>query len=231
MIAVHEPLASVPAFGLKLDPGKPLLFKFYLNRLELVPPGLKEIHRPPNVEMDHRQAEKAIARGDERSAMDGRVRPSRKDTGNPVYQNVERVQIGSLRSLLALRGYKLEFPHFFKQSGYGKNPRDQWVVVLGLDANREESEPLSQNTLEGLRALARESVYTADVWDNHDKQTLNFRKRQPDQKPLTKIVQRDGYIRLLDAIEGQDAAELERQEDLASIEEIEQLLASLKKLT
>jgi hypothetical protein len=221
-------LASVPAFGLRLDPKKPVLFKIFLNKRELVPAGISEKRRQSDKEMDRQHAEEAIARGDNRAAVDGRVRPGRVDTGNAVYQNVPAVQIGSIRSLLALKGYRLGDVHWFEKLGHGKHAKTQYVIVMYLATDCQPIE-LPPEALEGLRKLCREAPYTANVWDNENIQTLNFTSRQVGLKPKAKIVSRDGYIRILDLDSEQDVGEMEREEELMSAQEIERLLAQYKK--
>jgi hypothetical protein len=217
------PQAFVPAFGLKLDPAKPILFKIFLNKHELVPAGIPEKKRASDKEMDRQHAEEAIARGDSRAAVDGRVRPGRVDTGNAVYQNVPAVQIGSIRSLLALKGYRLGDVHWFEKKGFGKHPRTQYVIVMYLAANCEPI-VLPPEVLEGLRELCRGAPYTADVWDNRDTQTLNFRSRQVGLKPQATILSRDGYIRIVDLYNDRDVAEIEREEELAATDDIVEML-------
>ena len=221
------PVSSL-ALGLRLDPNKVLLYKFYLNRRDLVPAGIREIPRPSNKAMDDAHAQEAIARGDEHAAMDSILRPGRRDTGKAIYQNAKYTQIGSIRSMLAPKSYRLTDVHFFEQKGYGKKPRDQWIVVAALDT-QGDSFRLSPETVDGLRKLALESTYTANVFDNFKDQTLNFTERQPGQKPKAKLVVRKGFLQILDLEEGKDVASIEREEDLMSAKEIEDLLASFKR--
>ena len=220
-------LVSVPAFGLRLRADRPILYKFFVNKRELVPAGLHETTRDSDKKVDQQHAEKAIAAGDAHSAMQGRVRPGRVDTGVAVYQNAISTQIGSIRSLLAPKGYRLGDAHFYKKSGFGKYAKDQWVIVLYLSTEVLESIMLSSATVEGLRKLARESTWTANIWDNLDTQTLNFTNRQAGQKAKGTLVLREGFLKLLD-LEGEDVSEVERTEELTSAAEIERLIAEFQ---
>jgi hypothetical protein len=217
-----EGLPSSHARGLKLDATKALLYKITVNNRDLVPVGIPEKKREATRVLDQRHADAAIAAGKPELAVADRVRPDRKDTGGAIYQNIDRVGIGSIRSLLALKGYVITNVHYFPQ-------RDKFVIVLSLAVGGTPI-MLAPETIEGLRKLARENSWTANFWDNDSTQTFNFTRRAAGALPQVVTLFRNGYVMLVDA-EGESATTIETREDLRNAAEISQLANQLLELT
>jgi len=164
-------IAPQVRIGINLADEEHILFKITLSNKSLVPAGIREIERESDKVIDRRNADKAIAAGNARVATVGRVRPGRVDTGKPIFQNVERVRVSLVRGILARKGFRLADAHFFVRND-GKA-----VLVLSLMKGRDTLE-LPRATVEAIRAMARDNVWTADMWENVDNATLNFRARQ-----------------------------------------------------
>lgn len=209
---------SCPALGLELY-GQPILYKFFLSKQELVPEGIRTVERDNDRAVDRRHAEEAKAEGRSHDGMEGRVRPGRVDTGSAIYPNQASVRIGSIRSLLALQGYRVTDCHFYLKPGFGKG-KDQYVIVLSLQVGGK-STTLSKETIEGLRRLARENTWTLNVWDNGNDRpsTINFTARQPNGRSERMLAIRDGFLKLTD-LNGVDPYEMERAEDARISDEI-----------
>lgn len=219
---------SCPALGLDLEASTTIIYKFFVRERSLIPSGLREGSKRSNQAADRKHAEEAVAAGQERAAMDSRVRPGRVDTGMAVYQNAERVRIGSVRSLLAREGFWLSDAYFFEKQARGNRPTD-YVIVLVLSTENEEAMKLTRATMEGLRKLARENVWTTHVWDNSNlgnPSTANFTGRQQG-KPSHELVVRDGFLRL-ETPEGKNAYEVETQEDAQIADELLAALEGIK---
>jgi hypothetical protein len=206
---MEELMQSSRRNGLVLD-GRPLLYKFQVGSRDAVPAGIKEVVRQSDREIDKRHADEARAMGDDRAAVQGRVRPGRVDTGEAIYQNEPGVHIASVRSLLALRRYGLVDIHFYMKPGFGKHGRDTAMIVMRLEVAGERIK-LPYATIEGLRRLARENRWTLNIWENFDNATINFTRRT-QEKAIQMLVMRDGCLRLVE-IDENDPRLLEREED------------------
>lgn len=187
--------------------GQDILFKLFLPKGQAVPDGVRHASQIPEAERDRRNAKNAKAEGRGREAMVGRVRPGRVDTGTPVYQNEPNIQIASLRSLLAREGYRLSDVHHFV------NDRDQSVIVMRL-STEEEAMKLPRKTMDALRAIVRENIWTGNIWDNGDERpsTANFTSPRRGEASRM-IVVRDDFVRLVD-LDGNNVRDLESAEDL-----------------
>lgn len=218
---------SNPGQGLELR-GQDLLYKFFVGNRNAVPEGIREIGRESDRKVDQRHAQAAVAEGNARGAVEGLVRPGRVDTGVAVYQQEQATHVASVRSLLALRGYKVVDCHYYVKPGYGRNPRDTAVIVLSLSQQGEAKE-LSKEILSGLRKLARENRWTTHVWDNGERpSTINFTSRT-QVRPEKMVVMREGFLRLV-PVEGNDAWVIERDEDSRIARELLDQLEHLKKV-
>lgn len=219
---------SNPGQGLELR-GQSLLYKFFIGNRNSVPAGIREISRESDRKVDQRHAGEAVAEGNARGAIEGLVRPGRVDTGVAIYQNEQATHIASVRSLLALRGYRVVDCHYYVKPGFGRNPRDTAVIVLSL-SQRGEGIELSKETLSGLRKLARENRWTTHVWDNGSERpsTINFTSRT-QVRPEKMMVMRDGFLRLV-PVEGNDAWVIEREEDSRIALDLLDQLERLKKV-
>lgn len=202
--------------------GQDLLYKFFVRSRADVPAGIHEANRQSEKALDQRRANEAKEEGRGRDGMVGRIRPSRVDTGNPVYQNEANVQIGSIRSLLALRGYRVADCHWYRQQN------GQHVIVLSLKQGGD-SVTLAPETIEGLRKLARESTWKVNIWDNYQNRpsTLNFTDRKEGGNPQRMLVIRDGFLKLTD-LDATDPYEMERAEDERMSDEISGLLEGIR---
>ncbi len=200
--------------GLDLNASPIILYKFYVRDRTLVPPGLREGQPRSNWQTDRQHAEEAEAAGLGNLAIDGRVRPGRTDTGKAVYQNENRVQIGSVRALLAREGYYLVDACFFEKPSKGVRPSD-FVISLTLSSlERDSARKLPRPTMDALRKLARENTWTAHVWDNTNlgnPATVNFTSRQQG-KPSGMLVVRGNFLQLVNS-DGENAAVVEQREE------------------
>lgn len=214
---------SCPALGIDLCACDEILYKFTVGSRSQIPTDIREISRPSDKKMDQKHANEAKQAGLYREATDGLVRPGRVDTGIAVYQNVERVRIGSIRSLLALEGFALVDVHFFQKPG-----SEQCVIVMLLS---QEGEPMKllHRTIEALRKLARENVWKFHGWDNSNlgkPATLNFTSKQQGN-PECMLVVRNGFLQVTD-LEGVNAVDLEASEDRKMGRNLVELLETIK---
>jgi hypothetical protein len=199
--------------------GQDILYKFFVANRSVVPEGLREVSTTADKARDQKNADIAKSEGNGKLAVEGRVRPGRVDTGKAIYQNVERVKIASVRSLLARKGYRLTDAHFYQKIG-----QESCVIVLNL-STKGEAVKLSRKTMDALRAMSRDLSWKTNVWDNGDERpsTVNFTNsssRQPGQM----LVVRDDFLRLVD-LDGFDPVSFEADEDRRVAEELLEELA------
>jgi hypothetical protein len=213
IMTVQQQTHSHPLRGLDLFASRVLIYKFFVRDRSLVPQGLREGARQSNRTVDRQHAEVARAAGQANVAEVDRIRPNRVDTGMPVYQHEQRVHIGSVRSLLAHKGFWLADAYFFEKPAQRDKPAD-FVIVLVLSMDNEEAMRIPRATMEGLRRLARENIWTAHVWDNSNlgnPSTVNFTSRQQGNPKHTLVVRAD-FLQLVTS-DGENAAVVEDRED------------------
>ncbi|MDB5194554.1 MAG: hypothetical protein JWN50_568 [Parcubacteria group bacterium] len=183
--------------GLELEYVETMLLKFTLGTREEVLPGIPEIRRDSQRELDNQhltelEHEEQDIRVANRKAMRGRVRPGHIDTGFPVYNREEGVSVPTLAEGLMRNGYGFRDVHFFEQ----KKGRSLWVVVFAFEFGKPNAENVDELTK--MYAQYAANSYTADVWDNPTlTSTVNLTRRQRGRARRKVVVASGKYVRIV----------------------------------
>lgn len=147
--------------------------------------------------------------GDQSLGEIGRVREGRVDTGKPVIQNLEKVQVAMIRRGLANISFPLVNIHWFKQVPGGDPRKTRGVVAASFSdqtvTNAQQPLVINPEVQAALRALARVTWGFVHIWQNpNGVVTINCIHRRPDGRPRHALVVRDRtltYVPVMDPIE------------------------------
>lgn len=130
----------------------------------------------------------------------GRVRENRTDTGEHVVDNLQLVQVATLRRGFSNIGMPLKDIHWFTLKGrpaqtgprgFEKAVMDKFVVVATFSTDADASVKLAPEVVEALRALANVTWQWNHTWKNSNGvATINLGGRMPDGRARNAVVVR-----------------------------------------
>lgn len=185
-----------------------MLLKWAFTNRDLIPAGIEEKPRQDDYSMDRQHAERA------KNATLGQVnrhRVGRVDTGRPVIQNLDFVQVRMLRAALRNAGCAVVSAHWFFHQVKGL----YFVVVevaIGGNSRRYDDTQLKATTIEGLRQLSRFKWKYVHIWENRPEATgaqgtytVNMVGLLPENAhTVNMLAVRDGHLVAIPFVESED---------------------------
>ena len=174
-------LAMQNALNLNGSGPSRVIVKFAFTNPKHIPNGIEQKQRGTDQEVDGQHMAKAYAAGQGEQAKIGRHREGRVDSGEPVIQNLDMVQVAMIRVGLTNNGYRLSDTHYFIKKATKTGHKDKYMVVLTFDRNATDTATLPESTTRAIRELANTTWQFCHVWDNPDgTATVNLVGRQWD---------------------------------------------------
>lgn len=176
--------------------------KLSVKSESFVPAGIRHRPRTSDKQVDRNHADKAEDMGQSELAKVGRERPGRVDTGEHVIDNMQNVQVATVRRALANNGWYLQEAYTYtKRPPTGgtyrkgsRRPTETYVVVLQYKRH-DPSIHLEHELQEDLRELGRITWQYLHVWRNPDG-TLTVNCGGPSFiRPRYGLVVRDGKLK------------------------------------
>ena len=178
-----------------------VLVKFTLSNRSLVPRGIREVERQPDIKIDMKHRLDALNLKLGRDVMrTGRFRAGRVDTGVPMIQDPGLCHAALLRRGLANNGFRLVDLHYFRKPPAGDKSwaKEKFIIVGSYEPPFSEDQvPLkvTDSILDALRALSAMTWNNCVVWDNPNASlTVNFGGRAANAIPKCAIRVQDGRI-------------------------------------
>jgi len=154
-----------------------VVVKFGFSNPKVIPAGLRSVERKGERELLERR------------------RAQGTGPGVQVVNNTQQVQVAMLRRGLAANGFLLVDVHVYELRR--PNRKTKYMVSLSFRrvAKNEEIIEIAPETLDGLRRLATEAVWSGHIWQNPNGVVcVDLVQRQPGVAPKNAFVTREGAL-------------------------------------
>jgi hypothetical protein len=193
--AAHAVFTNESAIAnLDLDFKVRVLVKFRVNKLSMVPAGIRKVDRAPDIKVDVAHQMAAMKQGlDPEIFRLGRHRVGRVDTGVPIIRNPELSHAALIRRGLINNDFQLADLYFYEQAAKGTEPwhKPSYVITaVYLQYDKSQKLDVTPDVTKALRALSAMAWKNCEIWDNPDASvTINFggREGNPNVKPKNAI--------------------------------------------